>query len=104
MQKKCLYIMAAVSLSACISAQALVPTENDPFQLSIPNLNGGLELNAEGMLAQPHGGDTGSEGNSVGGAAAAPSQANADIGVNPGVGYSIPNSGNDVHVQLNNTR
>ncbi|HVV69112.1 MAG TPA: hypothetical protein VHE99_08815 [Gammaproteobacteria bacterium] len=89
--KKSLYFIAALALPVCLSAQAAQPTDNDPFALSIPDLNGGLQMNVGGALNKSSGTGPGASSDS----------SNAQVSPQAGVGYGIPGSGNDVQMQWN---
>jgi hypothetical protein len=103
MQKRLLLLSSLIVAACGLSAQAILPSDNDPFQLSIPNLKGGVELNAGGMLAKPSGGQTNSETISPS-VNSGPVQANAGSGLSAGGGYGISGSGNDVQVQWNSAK
>ena len=103
--RKQAYLIAAIALAACLESQAMPPTDNDPFALSIPDLKGGMQMNVGGVLAKPSGGSTGGiASNSRGPKDATTAESNTQVSPDAGVGYSIPGSGNDVQMQWSSAR
>ncbi len=97
MHKLSCFLTATLCATTIHAAQ---PTQAQPSQVIVPKLKGGVELNVGGMLARPSNSDL-----NFGSIGAAPAvgagslKANSGSGVNAGVGYSVPNSGNDLQLQ-----
>jgi len=110
--KKHYTMLAVAGLAASLSAYAAVPTDAQPFQLVVPNLKSGLEINLEGLLLRPSNSTLGYGVISPLTPANTPAlpivvdssqtlaQVNPDynFGFRVGLGYIFPNSGNDVQI------
>ncbi len=97
---KFLYFSVIVSLFVGVTAYAAQPTDAKPLQVTVPKLKGGVEVNVGAMLARPNNSDLnyGSTGSSPA-LNAGNLQTNTGSGLNAGVGYNVPGTGNDVQMQ-----
>lgn len=97
---KYLYSSVIASLLTAVTAYAASATDAQPLQVTVPKLKGGIEMNVGGMLTRPSNGDLnyGSTGNSSA-SNAGNIQTNTGSGLNAGLGYNVPGTGNDVQMQ-----
>src|ERR1700722_3948745 len=103
MMKKIIFVASTVGLIASITTYAAVPTGAAPFQVVVPNLKSGLEFTVEGLYLRPTNSDldyatfitTVSNSTNTSVSTVNPDY---DFGFRIGLGYVVPNSGNDVQL------
>lgn len=111
--KKLSLVLATAGLTASLGAFAAIPTDAAPFQLVVPNLKPGLDITLEGLWLKP----TSSDFDYASTAFTTTGQNNAgdlitttgsgsfhsvdpdyEFGFRVGLGYTFPESGNDVQL------
>jgi hypothetical protein len=99
--KKITLSLVAAGIAASFSANATLPTDAAPFQVVVPNLKSGAEVILEGLYVKPSNPDL--EYSRYSPTSTSYDLPNIDpkfdFGFRVGLGYIIPDSGNDV--QLN---
>lgn len=93
-------VLATTSLTVSLGAFAAIPTDAALFELVVPNLKSGLDITLEGLLLQPGNSDVDyATTYTVTTAANTHVQSvdpSYDVGFRVGLGYTFPESGNDV--------
>jgi hypothetical protein len=119
--KKLSLVLATAGLTASLGAFAATPTDAQPYQVVVPNLKAGIDITLEGLLVQPANSDAdyatssasfaynsskqmfgipdaGDVGRFAGDSRAHSVDPNYNFGFRVGLGYTFPESGNDVQL------